>query len=176
MERAWILAAVLAAVAACHGREHGDAPPGTFAPGGPIDNQGNAATSRALSQPGIPPRAPAAGLPSRQAEAGWELPADLGPLQRIQGRITAVEEGTIRIRSPEGRQLSLEVAETTRVTHGGVLVAPAALREGAEVRAAYGVGEAGARAAQIDVLQTPQAGPGLRGLGGGARASGGTGR
>jgi len=158
-----LLAGLLAAACA---REHGDAPAGQFAPGGPIDQRGNAATTRALG--GTPPGrgepgdGPRGGMdPARLADQQDAGALDSGVIDgQVQGRVAAVGEERVRIVSERGQPFDLSLEEAA-VTLGGTLISSADLRQGAEVRATFRTTRGDQRATDIEVLATPDAGPGF---------------
>ncbi|WP_373048954.1 hypothetical protein [Vulgatibacter sp.] len=173
MRRTLVLVVGALVLVACS-REHGAAPKGTFAPGGPIDNRGNAATSRALGEerPLGSAEAPAAYVDVEEAQpwqlyerydaGGAQLDPSASALEEVSGRVVGVSEDQLRIQPEQGQPISLRLESPSQVTLGGSLMAPDQLEQGAEVRASFVVEEGQPVANDVAVLSTPGEGFGLR--------------
>lgn len=170
MKRTLVLSAisgVLVAGAGCAANEHGDAPRGQHAPGGTWDNAGNAATSRALGED-VGGEAPVAALerdspPAAIFDAGAQ---SLRPLTgreqgEVVGRVTALEDGSMRVQPEQGPSVHLQFEDFSQVMLGGSLVSESSLRPGAEVRASYVLNDGRRTANDVAVLSTPDLGRGM---------------
>lgn len=130
--------------------EHGRAPKGQYEPGGPLDDRGNAATSRALGRPigsAEPPEGWAAwvdtekmnpsDLSDRYDAGGAALDPGASPLESVTGRITGVEGDAVQIQPEQGQPISLRLDENPEITLEGSLVSREALVPGTKVLASY---------------------------------------
>lgn len=167
---------IAAGLAAACSREHGAAPEGTFAPGGPVDDRGNAAASRALrggsaEAPIVPDDPEAIVLRPPDEPTGPERIADrqdagaiaeapiLGRSEGVEGRIVSADEEELRIEPAHGEPVSLRIDETAQVTLDGSLVSREEIRQGARVRASYRMEDGRPIVENVELLRLPGAEP-----------------
>lgn len=194
MKRALLLTVVVAGAAmltsGCR-EEHGRAPLGQFEPGGPVDQRGNSATTRALepqaqAQPTLPavqplgqtlgsaePPAPFVNVETVTApdvgnlyDAGGEaIDPAAQPVSAVTGRVTQLGPGTLQLQPEGGQPVQLATNQFPEVTLDGTLISQQAITEGALVRASYRQGQNNQQIADtIEVINEPQEGRGLEPL------------